>query len=78
MPFAGGGPVLGKFVKPSFTPGPSDNVLPFPNSVVSCVWFFFSCVCVCVCVFGGGWWRGLIFFWGGKGFAERRGADVWL
>ncbi|KAG4029616.1 hypothetical protein MFRU_015g01530 [Monilinia fructicola] len=33
VPFAGGGPVLGKFVKPSFTPGPSDNVLPFPNSV---------------------------------------------
>ncbi|KAF7866908.1 hypothetical protein EAF04_005749 [Stromatinia cepivora] len=33
VPFAGGGPVVGKFVKPSFTPGPMDNVLPFANSV---------------------------------------------
>ncbi|TGO49297.1 hypothetical protein BCON_0214g00130 [Botryotinia convoluta] len=36
VPFAGGGPVVGKWVKPTFTPGPEDNVLPFSNSVAFC------------------------------------------
>ncbi|KAF7882788.1 uncharacterized protein EAF02_006151 [Botrytis sinoallii] len=33
VPFAGGGPVVGKWVKPTFTPGPEDNIPPFSNSV---------------------------------------------
>ncbi|TGO87288.1 hypothetical protein BPOR_0236g00110 [Botrytis porri] len=36
VPFAGGGPVVGKWVKPTFTPGPEDDVLPFSNSVAFC------------------------------------------
>lgn len=52
VPFAGGGPVVGKWVKPTFTPGPEDNVPPFSNSVVSLWGFFgvfivFSCVIFC-------------------------------
>ncbi|TEY42623.1 hypothetical protein BOTCAL_0388g00030 [Botryotinia calthae] len=33
VPFAGGGPVVGKWVNPTFTPVPVDNVPPFSNSV---------------------------------------------
>ncbi|KAJ8060045.1 hypothetical protein OCU04_011655 [Sclerotinia nivalis] len=33
VPFAGGGPVVGKFVQSSFTPGPLDHVVSFANSV---------------------------------------------
>lgn len=63
VPFAGGGPVVGKWVKPTFTPGPEDNVLPFSNSVVSWGGGFFACFCFCFVVF---------LFVGGEGRRERR------